>query len=95
MAKTASFKLTRREEDVLHLAQLKRHIEALQAQHDALERRLRRKLGTTSVAGVRFTVFDTTVSHIDHTKLLRLLGDKYKSCWNSARVRSSRLTQGD
>lgn len=74
------------------LGALKAKIAELQEKHDALEAKLRRRLGTVEGDHFRLSVFDVSGTKFNWTRAKKLLGTKYESLWVVNSFRSSKLT---
>ena len=75
------------------LAKLKMRIATLQEKHDALEEKLRSRIGRYDTGTYEFTVFDVSGKKFNWTRVKKLLGDKYDSLWIENVFRSSKLTK--
>lgn len=82
-----------RVEAIDRLGALKERIAKLQVEHDALEEKLRRRLGHFHSEHYDFTVFDVEGKKFNWTKAKKLLGEKYDKLWVQNVFRSSRLTK--
>lgn len=88
------FMVTPEMEAIDRLGRLKQEIAELTAEHNKLEKRLRRKLGARTGLLFRITVFDGVAKTFNFAKARRLLGAAvYDKCWTETEYRSSRMTK--
>lgn len=93
MAKSG-FALTRNQIDTDRLGALKQQIAALQAEHDKIETRLRKREGTVTGLNFKITVYDSTGKQFNFARAKRLLGAAtYDKCWTPTEYRTSRVTE--
>jgi hypothetical protein len=91
-SKSNGFVLTKTMQYVERLAELKEQLEELQAQHDRLQTRLRKRLGRTDGVHHAITVWDAEGKAFDHDRARRRLGvADYERCWKPTAYRNSRL----
>lgn len=88
------FMVTPEMEEIDRLGRLKQEIAELTAEHNRLEKKLRRKLGARTGLLFRITVFDGVAKTFNFAKARRLLGAAvYDKCWTETEYRSSRMTK--
>lgn len=90
----AKFAITRTMTDIDALGALKAEIAALTATHDALEAKLRKRVGVRSGMAFTMTVYDSHNRTLNYARVRRLLGpDAYSRCWTENEYRTSRITK--